>query len=175
MLQWDVFILNLIQTHLHNGWLDRFMVMATGLGDRGLVWFCLAGLLLLSKKYRPFGILMLVALLASSVIGNELIKPLVGRMRPCDLFPNVNVLIACPPDFSFPSGHAMSSFAGATMLYAANRRLGLGAYLLAGLIAFSRLYLYVHFPSDVLAGAILGILIALVVDNIYRFFFCRQE
>ncbi len=71
------------------------------------------------------------------------------------------MLIAVPQDYSFPSGHTMASFAAATVLWHWNRKAGLATYLLAGMIAFSRLYLFVHFPSDVLAGALLGCLVGI--------------
>jgi undecaprenyl-diphosphatase len=85
-----------------------------------------------------------------------LAKPLIGRVRPCDVNTAVQLLIARPADFSFPSGHSASSFAAVFALYFRGARLWKPALALAVLIAFSRLYLYVHYPSDVLAGILIG-------------------
>jgi len=89
--------------------------------------------------------------------GNACLKNLIARPRPCWLDSSVQLLIANPADYSFPSGHTLSSVIGATGLTKTNRRFGYAAIPLAALIAFSRLYLYVHFPSDVLAAAVLGV------------------
>ena len=94
-----------------------------------------------------------------ALIGNGVLKHLVARPRPCWLDSSVQLLIASPSDYSFPSGHTLASAVGASMLTMTNRKFGWAAIPLAVLIAFSRLYLYVHFPSDILGGAILGVLI----------------
>jgi undecaprenyl-diphosphatase len=106
------------------------------------------------------GIMLLGSLLLCFLLGNLLLKPLVGRIRPCDIHSSIPLLIARPTDYSFPSGHTMSSFAAANIIFHANVELGIAAYILALLIAFSRLYLYVHYPSDVLAGMILGLFVS---------------
>lgn len=94
------------------------------------------------------------------------LKNFVARPRPCWLDSSVRLLIANPTDYSFPSGHTLSSVIGATILTKTDRRFGYAAIPLAALIAFSRLYLYVHFPSDVLAAAVLGVLIGKVSDRV---------
>ena len=91
------------------------------------------------------------------LVGNVFLKHLIARPRPCWLDQSVPLLIAVPNDYSFPSGHTLASVIGATILTAADRRFGLIAIPLAILIAFSRLYLYVHFPSDILGAVILGL------------------
>lgn len=95
-------------------------------------------------------------LVCSAVVGNLILKNLVARSRPFSLNTTVNLLISAPTDYSFPSGHTMASFVAAMILYHTDKRLGIPALMLAFLIAFSRLYLYVHFPSDVIAGALIG-------------------
>lgn len=102
--------------------------------------------------------MMLGALAAGVLVGNVCLKLLVTRPRPC-WQEEVSLLIRNPADYSFPSGHTLCSVIGAYMLTAANRKFGLAAIPLAALIAFSRLYLYVHFPSDVLASLGIGMLI----------------
>lgn len=92
-----------------------------------------------------------------ALLCNVTLKPLVARLRPFEIADTMRQLLIDPPsDFSFPSGHTTSSFAAATALAAARARGGLAAMILAAVIAFSRLYLYVHYPTDVIAGALIG-------------------
>lgn len=111
------------------------------------------------KKYRWQGLLLLGGLAVGVLVGNVCLKNLIARPRPCWLDSSVRLLIADPTDYSFPSGHTLSSVIGATILTKTDRRFGYAAIPLTALIAFSRLYLYVHFPSDVLAAAVLGVMI----------------
>jgi undecaprenyl-diphosphatase len=153
-------ILDGIQRFFHTAWLDALMPLVTRLGDKGLIWISLALLLLcLPLRRRWEGGEMLCALLCSVLLCNLLLKNWVARPRPFALRPDILLLVPPPQDFSFPSGHSSASFAAAAVLLwrrVPGRFLALG---LAVLIAFSRLYLYVHFPTDVLAGAILGFLL----------------
>jgi len=106
-----------------------------------------------------------LALLLGLILGNGVLKNVVGRLRPYDLDPTLIPRLAAehlPSDLSFPSGHTLASFEAATVLFLYHRKSGIAALFLAALIAFSRLYLLVHFPSDVLFGALLGVGIALV-------------
>ena len=119
--------------------------------------------LLATKKYRKYGAFLLAGLAIGVLIGNLTLKPLVARPRPCWLDESVQLLIANPTDYSFPSGHTLSSVIGATVLTKANAKFGLAAIPLAALIAFSRLYLYVHYPTDILGAAVLGVAIGLLV------------
>ena len=151
-------ILQWIHDTLQCGVLDFLMPKLTALGNGGAVWIVAAAALTVSKKYRRYGIAMFAALAAGVLLGNVCLKNLVARPRPCWL-ENIPLLIANPTDYSFPSGHTLSSVIGATVLAKANRKFGFAAIPLAALIAFSRLYLYVHFPSDVLASIVLGIAI----------------
>lgn len=159
----DFSILYGIQAHLRCGFLDFLLPKITWLGNAGLIWLIVAGLLLLTKKYRRTGVVLLAGLAVGFLIGNLALKPLVARPRPCWLDGSVSLLIPVPTDASFPSGHTLSSVIAAFLLTVADRRFAIVAVPLAVLIAFSRLYLFVHFPTDVLAGAVLGVLIAGVV------------
>lgn len=150
-------ILDFIQEHIRCGFLDWFFSTITKLGDSGIFWILLAVILLFFKKTRKTGLMMGVALLCGLIVGNITLKPLIHRIRPYDLNPDVTLLIDRLSDFSFPSGHTLSSFEGATVLMIRDKRFGVPAMVLAVCIALSRLYLYVHYPTDVLAGAILGI------------------
>ena len=140
--------------------LDIVMPFISMLGNFGAIWIAAAILFMLSKKYRTTGITVAIALILCALIGNCLIKPLAARPRPFDVIADVVLLIPPPKDFSFPSGHTLSAFAAATVIFLNDRRWGSAALVLAFLIAFSRLYLYVHYPSDVFAGMVMGVGIA---------------
>lgn len=115
--------------------------------------------MLITKKYRKQGVILATALLTGFIVGNVVLKNLIGRARPCWLNTDIRLLIATPMDYSFPSGHTLSSFAAATVLCRANRKFAYAAIPLALLIAVSRLYLYVHFPSDIIGAGLIGIFI----------------
>jgi len=160
-LDWSV--LHWIQDTFTCGFFDFIMPKISMTGDLGAIWLITAFIMLFSKKYRKCGILLVAGLGLCFLIGNLCLKPLVARSRPCWLDPGVKLLIPNETDYSFPSGHTLSSFAAATILGIRNKKFAVPAFILAGLIAFSRLYLYVHFPSDVLSGIVIGILIGLTV------------
>ena len=158
----DLPILEWIAGHLRCGFLDAVMPVITALGNGGIFWIVLALVMLALPKYRRSGLAMSIALIFGLLVCNLTLKPLVARIRPYDYQLNVfgkqiALLIATPHDFSFPSGHTIASFEGAVALMLYDRKLGIPATVLAVLIAFSRLYLYVHYPTDVLASVILGI------------------
>lgn len=154
---------------LHNIILDNVMVIITKLGNAGWFWIVLAVILMVYKKTRKCGILMLISLLTGLLIGNVALKNIIARQRPCWIDPNITLLIPNPTDFSFPSGHTLASFEAATMIFLHNKKYGTLALGLAILIAFSRLYLFVHFPTDILGGAILGTAISIGVYQIDKF------
>ncbi|MDS0526168.1 phosphatase PAP2 family protein [Clostridium sp. SHJSY1] len=160
--QIDNSILMLIHNNITNPFFDSIMPVITGLANGGVLWVVIGLILICSTKYRKSGLILLCALALCFIIGNLGIKPLVARVRPFDVNTTIHLIISKPKDFSFPSGHTMHSFAAATVLYYTNKRIGIGAYILAIIIGFSRLYLYVHYPSDVLFGIIIGVLLALV-------------
>lgn len=164
----DNAVLEFIRIHMSSGILDHIMPFITRLGSGALIWIVVALVFLASKKYRIDGLLLIISLLLCGLIGNIILKPLIARIRPFDVNTAIQLLIAKPTDFSFPSGHSMTSFASATMIFHANRRMGIAAFILAALIAFSRLYLYVHYPSDIIAGILIGALISVATINIYN-------
>ncbi len=159
----EFWILHQLQS-LHGPVLDQLMVMITFLGDKGWVWIATALILCCHPKTRTCGIGMLLSLLAGFLAGNCLLKNLIGRSRPCWITePGLPLLISNPQDYSFPSGHTLASFESAVTILFYHKGWGMAALILAALIGFSRMYLFVHFPTDVLAGALLGIGIALIV------------
>lgn len=157
MLDWT--ILHAIRDLTTCPFLDFLLPRLTTLGNGGAIWVAAGCGLLCTRKYRKQGILLLAGLAVGGLVGNAFLKNLIARPRPCWLDPSVPLLIPTLQDYSFPSGHTMASAIGATILTRTDRRFGYAAIPLAVLIAFSRLYLYVHFPSDVLAGAVIGVCI----------------
>lgn len=153
--------LDFLQT-LHQPVLDKIMVFFTTLGNAGILWLVLAVVFLCIKKYRKCGAAMLLSLVLGLIFGNLILKNVIARPRPCWINNSVEMLIAVPKDFSFPSGHTLASFGAATPIFYYHRRFGIIAYIVAAVIAFSRMYLYVHFPTDILGGLILGILLGLL-------------
>lgn len=156
----EIQILNWLQG-LHNPILDKLMCLITHLGDAGIIWILLAIVMILIPKTRKSGVILAFALVVDVILCNAILKNLVARVRPYDVNTAVHVLIAKPKDFSFPSGHTAASFASVAALYlAGEKKLWKLALALAILIAFSRMYLYVHYPTDILGGIIFGILSA---------------
>ncbi len=149
-------ILKSIQALFGCGFMDFIMPKISLLGNGGFIWIFIAAILICTKKYRRFGILMLCGMVIGLIVGNGILKNLIARPRPCWLDPSFPLLIPNPSDFSHPSGHTLSSFIAAFTLARANRRFGYIALTLASFIAFSRLYLFVHFPTDIIAGIILA-------------------
>ena len=163
----DLPILDWIASHIHCPALDWLMPKITLLGDAGIFWIVCALILMLIPKTRKAGFSMGLALLMGLVLCNLTLKPLVGRIRPYDYqweyySRTIELLIEAEHDFSFPSGHTIASFEAAFALLLGNKKLGIPAMILAVLIAFSRLYLYVHYPTDVIASVILGIGLAIL-------------
>lgn len=159
MNDFELNILNWMQNTLRTPFGDAVMAGITHLGDKGAVWVLLAAALLMRGKTRRQGAAVAAALLFSLLACNLTLKPLAARIRPYDINTAVQLLVAKPQDYSFPSGHTAASFAAVGALYFSRWRCWWAAAVLAALIAFSRLYLYVHFPTDVIAGAVLGILL----------------
>lgn len=159
----DYSILNYINEHFHNAFFDGFFSIITHLADAGWFWIALAALLLCFKKTRKTGCVMGAALLMGVIFGNGILKPLIHRVRPYDnaawspAVTRATLLVSPPSDYSFPSGHTLASFEGAFGIFLCNKKWGAPALVLAVLIAFSRLYFYIHYPTDVIGGMILGI------------------
>lgn len=172
ILSLDKNILDFIYNNLHNDFLDFFMPLITKLGDNGLFIIIVTAALFCFKKTRKTGFTVVLALVFVAVVGNLLLKPLIARERPYDVTPGIELLVEKLSDYSFPSGHTFSWFSFATVILFANKKYGIIAVIIAFLVAFSRLYLYVHYPTDVFAGMILGIIAAfiskLIIDKLYN-------
>ena len=151
---------------LHNPITNPIMYGITSLGNGGIFWIILAAamLLIFPKKYRKVGLSMAIALILSLIFCNGIMKHLWARPRAFwvegqnfvvgDQFENLYGIFQSIHDYSFPSGHSSASFAAATAIFMWRKKEGTAALILAALIAVSRLYLTVHYPSDVLVGTI---------------------
>lgn len=136
---------------------DVWMVFISRLGNAGMIWILFTCLLLMIPRTRRWGVALAAALCLDAIICNILLKPMICRIRPCDVNQTVQLIIARPADYSFPSGHTAASFAAVAALYFAGAKKWWKITLpLAILMAFSRMYLYVHYPTDVLGGMIVG-------------------
>ncbi len=176
----DLPILDWIAEHIWCPFLDAIMPVITALGNGGIFWIAVAVVLMLIPKYRKAGFSMGAALLMGLLLCNLTLKPLVARIRPYDyqlenFGVSIQLLIKTPHDFSFPSGHTIASFEAATALLLHNRKLGIPAMVLASLIAFSRLYLYVHYPTDVIASILLGVGLAFLGSWLVKKGYCVYE
>lgn len=168
---WDIQVLEGLRAACASPAMDRLMTITSTLGNAGMLWIALGILFLLlgirRKEWRSLGLSLLLCIGAGAVVCNLLLKPWVNRMRPYDLL-GYDIIVPPLGDPSFPSGHTTACFAAATAIYARNRAWGLAAYAFGVLMGFSRIYLGVHFPTDVLAGAIVGTASAAVVLRLQR-------
>lgn len=168
-VSFDLPILDWIQANLKSDILDTIMPIITLFGDGGIFWIACAVLLLIFPKTRKIGLGMGFALILGLIVCNITLKPLVGRIRPYDFQmehfqKEILLLTERMHDYSFPSGHTIASFEAATVLLKNSKKMGIPAMILAVLIAFSRLYLYVHYPTDVIFSISAGILFAFIGD-----------
>ncbi len=149
-------ILKIIHGILECDFMDFLMPVISRIGNIGVIWVAAGLILMATKKYRKTGIKVLIGLFVGLIVGNVFLKNVIARPRPCWLDTGVELLIASPTDFSFPSGHTLSSFIAAFIINQDNKKMGIWAFALAVLMAFSRLYLFVHFPTDILGGVLLA-------------------
>lgn len=163
-------ILNWIKEKTHCAFLDVLMPKITALGSGGAVWLLFTFIFLCTKKYRIYGLLIPVGLGVASFFGEFLLKHFVKRNRPCNVNQDIFLLVKYPKDTSFPSSHTLTSVTSAIIILHASPVLGSIALVIALLIAFSRLYLYVHYPSDVFVAIILGFIFGEFVFKIAALF-----
>ena len=152
-MDWEFDILYAIQS-IRTPFLDKLMAFLSTLGNAGALWIVIGVVLCISKKYRRGGMQMLSAELLSFIVGNLIIKNMVDRLRPCQIDETVSLIVKIPFDSSFPSGHTLNGITAAIVL--------------AVLIAFSRMYNFMHFPTDIVAGAVLGVVSAVFVNFLFK-------
>ena len=159
----DYTILNAIQHSLRCKFLDSFTIILSYVTTSGIIWVVLGVTMLFFSKLRRLGIILIITLAFVFLTGDILLKHLVNRPRPFVMYNDIVPLIKAPSSASFPSTHICLDIAATTVLLKKKKKFGFIALALTACIAFSRLYLCVHFPTDILAGLLLGILCALIV------------
>ncbi len=165
----DFSILDALQS-IHFAVLNYIMAFFTYIGEGGAVWIAAAIALMFFKAKRPAGISAALALIFELIFNEGIIKNIFRRTRPFMINTAVDTIVHRPSSYSFPSGHTCSAFAAATAIFCFDKRLGTIAYITAALIGFSRNYFYIHYPTDVLCGALLGILLGLAAACIIKAF-----
>lgn len=170
---WDFSTLDWIQAALRCPWLDWLLPKLTHLGSFPFIAVITILFLVLPSR-RRLGTAMMGGELLGVLLGSGLLKHLVCRERPCWLR-EIPMLVDIPKDYSFPSGHSLAAFCAAVVLLHYDKRIGIPALAAAILVAFSRLYLYVHFPTDVLTGMTLGILVGIAAVHINEALWRRSE
>ena len=168
--QWEMDLLHWFQS-IRNDFLDFIFPKITVLGNARLFWIGLTIILLIIPAKRKTGVQAAIALVLTAFICNIILKPGIMRSRPCWI-EEIEMLVSIPHDYSFPSGHSNASYAVATAIFTRDKKLGIPSFVLATLIAVSRLYVFVHWPTDVLAGSIIGICGGIasffIVNSIYK-------
>ncbi len=168
-MEFEYAILNFIRDTFSSPFMDSLMKFITFFGNAGWFWIVLGLTLSFIPKTRKIGLTVCLALLINLIVCNITLKPLIARERPYDLVEGISLIIDAPTDFSFPSGHTSASFAAACAIFAYNKKWwGTAAVVFASILAFSRLYLYVHFPTDILGGIIVGIVCAVAAFYIVK-------
>ncbi len=167
-LAWELSVLDWIAGHIQSDLMDELMPLVSSLGNQGLVWILLALILLCLPKERKHGIQLLLAMGFSLVFCNLMLKNFVGRVRPFDLVGGIELLVQAPKDYSFPSGHTSSAFATAIVMFMSRSKTAYYLLGLAVLMAFSRMYLYVHYPTDILGGIVTGVVSGILAAKTYQ-------
>lgn len=157
-----------VQENLRMPVLSDILVPLTRLGNAGLLFIAAAVILLCFKTTRTSGILMLISMAACFIFNDIIIKRLIARPRPFITVPGLVTLVSPPASYSFPSGHTASAFAAVVTLFFTRRKfLGIGL-VVAFFMGISRIYAGVHYPSDVIVGALVGTLTACAVGMLYK-------
>lgn len=182
-LNFDLSVFEWIQS-IQCGFLNAVMVFITTLGNAGAIFIVLALVLLFTKKYRKAGLAVAVALIVMLICNDLFLKEFFARPRPFNLLATdpekyafwgegyvYPELIGKPSSYSFPSGHTSSAFAAAIALLCHNRKLGIPVTIFAAIMGFSRIYVEVHYCTDVIAGVVSGTICALIAVLIVKFLF----
>ncbi|MBE6068767.1 MAG: phosphatase PAP2 family protein [Clostridium lundense] len=161
-------MLNLLSKRIRCKVLDKIMPLITALGNGAIVWAIISIYLIQNENYRIEGYMVIASIVLVTIIGEGIIKHIIKRTRPFEHMKINKLLIAKPITYSFPSGHTASSFAASGILIMMDSKLSIMAVVLASLIAFSRIYLNVHYPLDVIIGIALGLICSKVVVTIFH-------
>lgn len=157
--------------NMRNSVLDDLILLLTNImGSYGQIWLIVGVALCIFKKTRSCGVAVLISYALVFIVGQFGLKDLIARARPCHLDETVELLVKRPSSFSCPSTHSAWAFAAATSIFLYFKKPGIAVMIVAVIIAFSRLYLFVHFPTDVLFGAVIGIVLAFITVKAQKFF-----
>jgi len=170
----DELVLLTIEEHLHGTVLDSIVYFFSSLGDAGIIWIVLGILMLIFKPSRRNGFLLLLSLLFTHLTNDYIVKALVDRPRPFETLPELDYIGDIPGGSSFPSGHTATAFGSAFMLKHCKSRLGNPALIFAILMGLSRVFLTVHYPTDVIGGMLWGLIISTIVWNVCKRLFGRR-
>lgn len=163
---WESKFLYFLQTNVRSDIIDKIMILVSTLADRGLIFIALSIFMLFMPNMARISYMSLTSLTFNGLITNVILKPLIARTRPFEKYDLItSVLAKLPQDYSFPSGHTSASFAFATSVFLYNRQLGILAYIYAFLVAFSRMYIGVHYPTDIIVGMIIGVAVSVLCNK----------
>ena len=166
----DFSVLYWMQENLRCSFLDGISVFLSVAFNGGITWFVIIAVMLCFKKTRVAGAVMFVSIALAFLFGELMLKNIICRVRPCNQDLSIVLAVSRPSAYSFPSGHTGSSFAAAMGLFLCHKKWGIAALVFAGIMGLSRMYLFVHFLTDVLAGALLGVLCAVAVWLVFKKF-----
>ena len=167
--EWEYRFMMFLQNSIRGPLQNKVMWCITSLENAGFLSIAACLALLLQPKWRRVGEAATVSMILEFLVVNLLLKNWVARVRPYHLLEDLILLVQEPADYSFPSGHTAASFAAVAALYFAGAKKWWKITLpLAILMAFSRMYLYVHYPTDVLGGLIIGLLCGWIADMIIQ-------
>lgn len=167
LMELDSNILFYVQDNLRSEVLNNVVVWFTSLGNAGLIWVLLIAAFILYKGTRKEGFGCAISLLLCFIVVNLFLKNAVARVRPYDALEQIRCLVAPQADYSFPSGHTAIAFAASVPVFIiSNKKLGIVMIIFSILMAFSRIYVCVHYPTDVIGGAVIGILCGVVTGMV---------
>lgn len=148
---------------------DLFLIITKIAGSYGQLWIIVGAVLLIFKKTRKTGVAVLISYVLVFLLGQLILKNLFDRPRPCHIDQTFKLLVERPTSSSFPSTHSAWAFAAATAVFMKFRKAGIAAFAVASIIAFSRLYMFLHFPTDVLTGILFGIAVGIASVKLLDF------
>ena len=171
IIQWDKEVLLFFQEHIRADWLNPVMKVISSIGWKGIIWIVLCIVLMIIKKTRMVGIVAASSLSLSFIVNNLTIKVIVDRIRPYEVIESLERIVPAEIDASFPSGHVACVFSVAVgiLLASKNKVPGILLIIFGFLMAFSRMYVGVHYPTDVIGAAVIASLCALAAYYIVRF------